>query len=71
MNLLNYFLDVFGVVESVKAAADLYAPVGGEVTDVNNSLTSEPSLINEEPYDSGKINVIGIHNYRNLGSPPP
>lgn len=60
---------MFGVVESVKAAADLYAPVGGEVTDVNNSLTSEPSLINEEPYDSGKINITGIH----IGTwvPPP
>ena len=61
---------MFGVVESVKAAADLYAPVGGEVTDVNNSLTSEPSLINEEPYDSGKINITGI----DIGTwvlPPP
>ena len=50
---LHFHLDVFGVVESVKAAADLYSPVGGEVTEVNKDLTDSPSIINEDPYNAG------------------
>lgn len=46
-------IDVFGTVESVKAAADLYAPVGGVVCEVNGSLSSSPSLVNEDPYEKG------------------
>lgn len=42
-----------GVVESVKAASDIYAPVSGEVIAVNQGLEDEPELINNEPYDSG------------------
>ncbi|AXI64091.1 glycine cleavage system protein GcvH [Pseudomonas kribbensis] len=41
-----------GVVESVKAASDIYAPVGGEVIAVNNELADSPELLNEEPYSS-------------------
>ncbi|MFJ4197461.1 glycine cleavage system protein GcvH [Pseudomonas sp. NPDC089534] len=41
-----------GVVESVKAASDIYAPVGGEVIAVNQDLADSPELLNEEPYDS-------------------
>lgn len=44
-----------GVVESVKAASDLYAPVGGTVVAVNNALESEPELINADPYGKGWI----------------
>ncbi|OHE88246.1 MAG: glycine cleavage system protein H [Verrucomicrobia bacterium RIFCSPLOWO2_12_FULL_64_8] len=44
---------VFGVVESVKAASDLYAPVGGRVTAVNSALASAPESINRSPYDQG------------------
>ena len=40
----------FGVVESVKAASDVYAPVSGEVTETNDDLTSSPELINDDPY---------------------
>ena len=40
----------FGVVESVKAASDVYAPVSGEVTEDNEDLVSSPELINDEPY---------------------
>lgn len=47
--------DEFGVVESVKAASDLYSPVGGEVTEVNNSLEDAPEVINESPYEKGWI----------------
>jgi glycine cleavage system H protein len=52
--------DVFGVVESVKAAADLYSPVGGEVTEVNKDLTDSPSIINEDPYNAGWIMKLKI-----------
>ena len=43
--------DVFGTVESVKAASDLYSPVGGEVIAVNSSLNDTPDLVNREPYE--------------------
>jgi glycine cleavage system H protein len=40
----------FGVVESVKAASDVYAPLSGEVTETNEDLTTSPELINDDPY---------------------
>ncbi|HSS94506.1 MAG TPA: glycine cleavage system protein GcvH [Candidatus Dormibacteraeota bacterium] len=45
----------FGVVESVKAASDLYAPVAGRVTEVNDKLAAKPELINSDPYGDGWI----------------
>jgi glycine cleavage system H protein len=45
----------FGVVESVKAASDLFAPLSGEVTEVNTALDSTPELINQDPYERGWI----------------
>jgi glycine cleavage system H protein len=45
----------FGVVESVKAASDLYSPVAGRVTGVNEKLTAKPELINSDPYGDGWI----------------
>ncbi len=45
--------DVFGVVESVKAASDLYCPVGGEVVAVNDTLDASPETVNAEPYAEG------------------
>lgn len=42
-----------GVIESVKAASDLVAPVSGEVTAVNSNLEDEPEVVNEAPYDNG------------------
>ncbi len=45
--------EVAGVVESVKAAADLYMPVGGEVVEVNEALRDDPSLANTDPIVSG------------------
>ncbi|MBA2441583.1 MAG: glycine cleavage system protein GcvH [Rubrobacter sp.] len=47
--------DSFGVVESVKAVSDLYTPVGGEVTEVNEALNDGPELINSDPYGEGWI----------------
>ena len=45
--------DSFGTVESVKAVSDLYTPVGGEVTEVNEALNDQPEKINEDPYGEG------------------
>ena len=46
---------MFGVVESVKAASDVYAPIGGTVTAVNTALDSGPEALNKEPYGSAWI----------------
>jgi glycine cleavage system H protein len=43
--------NTFGVVESVKAVSDLYSPITGTVTEVNERLNDEPELVNSEPYD--------------------
>jgi glycine cleavage system H protein len=45
--------DKFGTIESVKAASDLYAPVGGTVTGVNDQLTDAPERVNTDPYGEG------------------
>ena len=45
--------EAFGVVESIKAVSDLYAPVSGEVTAVNEALFDRPELVNEDPYGEG------------------
>ena len=47
--------DAFGTIESVKAVSDLYAPVGGEVVEVNEALDDNPEKINEDPYGDGWI----------------
>lgn len=47
--------EAFIVVESVKMAADIYSPVNGLVTEVNNSLEDDPGLINSDPYGEGWI----------------
>jgi glycine cleavage system H protein len=43
----------FGVIESVKTASDLYAPVSGEVVAVNSELVDQPQSVNDDPYDTG------------------
>ncbi len=47
--------ETFGVIESVKTASDLYAPVAGEVVEVNAALGGAPELINSDPYADGWI----------------
>jgi glycine cleavage system H protein len=47
--------EVFGVIESVKATSDLYAPVGGEVLEVNEGLMDDPAVVNQDPYGEGWI----------------
>ena len=54
--------DVAGVVESVKAAADLYMPVGGEVVEVNEALRNDPSLANTDPLGHGWFFKVRINN---------
>jgi len=45
--------EAFGVVESIKAVSDVYAPVSGEVLEVNETLFDRPELVNEDPYGEG------------------
>ncbi|MCO6429806.1 MAG: glycine cleavage system protein GcvH [Deltaproteobacteria bacterium] len=47
--------ETFCVVESTKAASDVYAPLGGKVAEVNQDLNSNPELINQDPYNGGWI----------------
>jgi glycine cleavage system H protein len=48
----------FGVVESVKAVSDLFAPIDGTVAEVNEALRKEPELVNQDPYGRGWMIVI-------------
>ncbi|OGO05311.1 MAG: glycine cleavage system protein H [Chloroflexi bacterium RBG_13_56_8] len=45
--------EVFGVVESVKAASDVYLPIAGEIVEVNEELIDSPELVNQDPYGEG------------------
>jgi len=45
--------DVFGTIEAVKAVSELFAPVAGEITAVNDKLDQEPALVNSDPYGAG------------------
>jgi glycine cleavage system H protein len=53
--------DSFGGVESTKSVSDLYAPVSGEVVEVNESLLDSPETINEDPYGDGWLIKVRIH----------
>jgi len=46
-------MDVFGTIEAVKAVSDLYAPVTGEILEVNPALDDDPALVNADPYGEG------------------
>lgn len=54
--------DVAGVVESVKAAADVYMPVSGEVTEVNEALRADPALANTDPLGAGWFFKVKLSN---------
>jgi len=54
--------EAVAVVESVKAASDIYAPVKGTVVEANKALEADPGLINREPYGQGWIFVLKIDN---------
>ena len=52
--------EAYAVVESVKAVSDIYAPVAGEVSEVNDALEGEPDLVNSDAYGTGWIAKINI-----------
>jgi glycine cleavage system H protein len=54
--------DIAGVVESVKAAADVYMPVTGEITEVNEALRADPSLANSDPLGAGWFFKVKLTN---------
>ena len=54
--------DIAGVVESVKAAADVYMPVSGEITEVNEALRADPSLANSDPLGTGWFFKVKLSN---------
>ncbi len=58
--------EAIAVVESVKAASDIYAPVKGTVVEVNKALEADPGLLNREPYGQGWIFVLKLDNAEDL-----
>ena len=63
--------ETFGVIEAVKTVADLFAPVSGEIKEVNSSLEDSPNFINSDPYGSGwiiKIKINDSNEYNGLMS---
>lgn len=65
--------EIAGVVESVKAAADIYMPVEGEIVEVNEELRGNPSLANTDPMGNGwffKVHVTHMEQFDELMDPP-
>ena len=52
--------EVFGTVEAVKTVSELFAPVAGEIIEVNEELEDDPELVNNDPYDSGWMVKIKV-----------
>lgn len=57
----------FGSIEAVKAVSDLYAPVSGEVVEINKELSVKPELVNQQPYDAGWMVKVKISKAAELG----
>jgi len=60
------FHQSFGVIESVKAVSDVYAPVSGEVTEVNEDLNDSPEILNENPHIKGWIIKLNMEDQSEL-----
>ena len=63
--------DLFGEIEAVKTVADLFAPVSGQIIEVNSSLEDSPNFINSDPYGSGwiiKVKINNLNEYNGLMS---
>ena len=58
--------DTFGTVEAVKTVSDLFMPVGGEITEVNEALADEPELVNKDAYGKGWMVKIKMSNLSEL-----
>jgi len=54
--------DVFGTVEAVKTVSDLFMPIGGEIVEINNALSGQPELVNQEPYGKGWLVKVKVSN---------
>jgi len=59
-------MKTFGVVESVKAVSDLFAPLSGEVVEANTELTKKPETVNSDPYGEGWMIVIKLSNSKEM-----
>lgn len=62
-------MDVFSTIESVKAASNIFAPLSGEVIEVNKILEDNPEVINESPYEKGwicRIRVTDVNESKNM-----
>jgi glycine cleavage system H protein len=59
--------EVFGTVEAVKTVSDLFMPVGGTVTTVNEELNNNPESVNKDPYGDGWIIKVTLSNLSELG----
>lgn len=58
--------DTLGTIEAVKTVADLYSPVSGTITEINNSLNDNPEIVNDSPYEGGWMLKIEITNESEL-----
>ncbi|GAA5520781.1 glycine cleavage system protein GcvH [Aliifodinibius salicampi] len=54
--------EVFGTVEAVKTVSELFAPVAGEIMEINEALEAEPELVNDDPYGNGWMVKIAVTN---------
>ncbi len=61
-------MEVFGVVESVKAVSDLFCPVAGQVLEANAALEKQPELVNSDPYGQGWMLVVKVANPKDLNA---
>ncbi len=59
-------MKAFGVVEAVKTVSDLFAPLAGEVVEVNGDLTDNPALVNQDPYGNGWMIKLRPRNAKDL-----
>ena len=58
----------FGTIEAVKAVSDLYAPIAGDVTEINSELEKAPELVNKDPYSKGWIMKLKISDKKELNT---
>ena len=61
-------METFGVVESVKAVSDLFAPLSGEVVEVNQGLVEHPEQVNRDPYGEGWLIVVALADPKELAN---
>jgi len=57
----------FGTIEAVKAVSDLFAPVSGEVVEINQEIQNHPELVNKDPYGQGWIIKISLRDENQIG----